>query len=127
MKKIVFALIGLSLLFASCSTGVDTSRNFLYAEKLDSTTVVIHDGTSKDTISLTGDDPFQSEIKKDLAKIEAGKGVLLLPVDEGRYEIIENSQEEAEKQQSNLKLGFLLGVVAEILLLIVLSAFKTEW
>ena len=118
MKKIIFALIGLSLLFTSCSN-VDTSKSLLYAEKVNDSIVVLHKGTTKDTVKI-GTSRFQSANEKKLLKIESGSGIVLVPEYDGEYKLVD--VKEMNYLEESIGFGILIGIFG-VFLLIVLIVF----
>ena len=123
MKKLIFALLGLSLLFTSCSD-VNIKLSLLYAERIDPNTAVIHNGAMKDTISLTKDDRLQSEFEKKLAKIEVGKGAVLIPEVRG-YEVV--GVREMYNKEEGVANGILFGIAIVITTIVLYNLIKTTY
>ena len=113
MKKIFFALIGLSMLFASCSDVNTKAQSLLYAERIDSNTAVIHNGTMKDTIKIGN--TFKTKVEKDLSKIEVGKGVVLVPENDGGYKVV--GVRKMEQLEDRFSFGIFIGMVIMFLLI----------
>ncbi len=107
MKKLFFALIGLSLLFTSCSDVDTNAPSLFYAERIDANTAVIHNGTMKDTIQIGN--TFETKVEKDLSKVELGKGIVLVPENDGGYEAV--GVRKMEALEDGFGTGVFVGVV----------------
>ena len=118
MKKLLLALIGLSMLFTSCSD-VNTKGSIIYAERISVDTIVLHNGVRKDSLHL---DVYNfSQIKGDgkLWNTKIGGGIVLVPEDDGGYEAIDVAK--LNKLERSFADGIYIGVFATFLAVAVLA------